>query len=98
MGKSRPDGELMVSLYRHLYTDLYALYHTSFKSAVNILSSCLDLIVVPKEIPRDTKLLDLQNNRITELKENDFKGLTNLYVRHCWWSKKWEPERVKIKQ
>lgn len=82
MGKSRPDVELMVSLYRHLYTDLYALYHTSFKLAVNILSSCLDLIVVPKEIPRDTKLLDLQNNRITELKENDFKGLTNLYVRH----------------
>lgn len=37
---------------------------------------------VPKNIPPDTKFLDLQNNHITELKENDFKGLTNLYVRH----------------
>lgn len=35
---------------------------------------------VPKFIPTDTKLLDLQNNRITEIKEDDFKGLTNLYV------------------
>lgn len=39
------------------------------------------LTEVPKNIPLDTKFLDLQNNRITELKENDFKGLTNLYVR-----------------
>ena len=38
------------------------------------------LTEVPKNIPRDTKFLDLQNNRITELKEDDFKGLTNLYV------------------
>uniref|UniRef100_A0A9R1SQP6 Biglycan n=2 Tax=Cyprinus carpio TaxID=7962 RepID=A0A9R1SQP6_CYPCA len=42
--------------------------------------SDLSLTAVPKEIPRDTKLLDLQNNRITELKENDFKGLTNIYA------------------
>uniref|UniRef100_A0A8C2G945 Biglycan n=1 Tax=Cyprinus carpio TaxID=7962 RepID=A0A8C2G945_CYPCA len=42
--------------------------------------SDLSLTAVPMEIPRDTKLLDLQNNRITELKENDFKGLTNLYA------------------
>ncbi|NP_001001825.2 biglycan b precursor [Danio rerio] len=48
---------------------------------VNIVQcSDLSLIAVPKEIPRDTKLLDLQNNCITELKENDFKGLTNLYA------------------
>jgi len=46
-----------------------------------MLISCLGLTAVPRDIPRDTKLLDLQNNRITELKENDFKGLTNLYVR-----------------
>ena len=39
------------------------------------------LTEVPKNIPQDTKFLDLQNNQITELKENDFKGLTNLYVR-----------------
>ncbi|TSM04857.1 Biglycan [Bagarius yarrelli] len=42
--------------------------------------SDLGLISVPQNIPADTKLLDLQNNRITELKENDFKGLTNLYA------------------
>nr|XP_004558932.1 biglycan [Maylandia zebra] len=42
---------------------------------------CSDLgfTEVPTNIPRDTKFLDLQNNRITEIKENDFKGLTNLY-------------------
>lgn len=40
---------------------------------------CSGLTSVP-HIPADTKLLDLQNNRITELKENDFKGLSNLYV------------------
>ncbi|XP_041954510.1 biglycan b [Alosa sapidissima] len=42
--------------------------------------SDLSLVEVPKSIPTDTKLLDLQNNRITEIKENDFKGLTNLYA------------------
>lgn len=44
------------------------------------------LTEVPQNIPPDTKFLDLQNNRITEIKENDFKGLTNLYVRHTTWS------------
>lgn len=42
--------------------------------------SDLGLSEVPKNIPRDTKFLDLQNNQITELKEDDFKGLTNLYA------------------
>ncbi|KAI4886398.1 hypothetical protein NFI96_015325 [Prochilodus magdalenae] len=42
--------------------------------------SDLGLTEVPKNIPTDTKLLDLQSNHITELKENDFKGLTNLYA------------------
>ncbi|XP_026776868.3 biglycan b [Pangasianodon hypophthalmus] len=42
--------------------------------------SDLGLTSVPQNIPTDTKLLDLQNNRITELKENDFKGLSNLYA------------------
>lgn len=36
---------------------------------------------VPYDIPADTLLLDLQSNRITEIREGDFKGLTNLYVR-----------------
>ncbi|XP_056129729.1 biglycan b [Lampris incognitus] len=42
--------------------------------------SDLGLTEVPKNIPPDTKFLDLQNNRITELKENDFRGLSNLYA------------------
>ena len=47
-----------------------------------VVTVCLfsGLVEVPKSIPTDTKLLDLQNNRITEIKENDFKGLSNLYV------------------
>ncbi|KAL4604893.1 biglycan-like isoform X1 [Arapaima gigas] len=40
--------------------------------------SDLNLHYVPMEIPHDTKLLDLQNNVISELGENDFMGLSNL--------------------
>ncbi|XP_073324944.1 asporin [Pagrus major] len=36
-------------------------------------------ISVPEKIPEDTLLLDLQNNDITEIKEDDFKGLNRLY-------------------
>lgn len=35
---------------------------------------------VPEKIPKDTSLLDLQNNKITEIKENDFKDLQGLQV------------------
>jgi len=35
---------------------------------------------VPKDLPPDTTLLDLQNNKITEIKEGDFKNLKNLHV------------------
>lgn len=38
-------------------------------------------IAVPEKIPGDTVILDLQNNDITEIKEDDFKGLHKLYVR-----------------
>lgn len=37
---------------------------------------------VPEDIPDDTILLDLQNNKITEIKENDFKNLKGLQVCH----------------
>ncbi|XP_075881249.1 asporin [Nelusetta ayraudi] len=37
------------------------------------------LIAVPEKIPEDTVLIDLQNNDITEIKEDDFKGLSKLY-------------------
>uniref|UniRef100_A0A7N5JQE5 Biglycan n=1 Tax=Ailuropoda melanoleuca TaxID=9646 RepID=A0A7N5JQE5_AILME len=36
--------------------------------------SDLGLKQVPKEISPDTTLLDLQNNHITELRKDDFKG------------------------
>lgn len=35
---------------------------------------------MPKEISPDTTLLDLQNNDISELRKDDFKGLQHLYV------------------
>lgn len=37
------------------------------------------LISVPQKIPEDTVMIDLQNNDITEIKEDDFKGLNRLY-------------------
>lgn len=36
---------------------------------------------VPEDIPDDTILLDLQNNKIGEIKETDFKNLKGLQVR-----------------
>uniref|UniRef100_A0A8C2HIE2 Biglycan n=1 Tax=Cyprinus carpio TaxID=7962 RepID=A0A8C2HIE2_CYPCA len=42
--------------------------------------SDLGLGYVPYDIPKDTRLLDLQSNRITEIREGDFKGMTNLYA------------------
>ncbi|KAM9325633.1 asporin [Gastrophryne carolinensis] len=40
--------------------------------------SDLGLSSVPNRIPRDTKLLDLQNNKIKEIKEKDLQGLSDL--------------------
>ncbi|XP_029969257.1 decorin [Salarias fasciatus] len=42
--------------------------------------SDLGLKSVPEDIPDDTTLLDLQNNKITEIKENDFKNLKGLHA------------------
>ncbi|KAM3587750.1 uncharacterized protein V6R79_013312 [Siganus canaliculatus] len=42
--------------------------------------SDLGLKEVPKDIPDDTTLLDLQNNKITEIKENDFQKLKGLHA------------------
>uniref|UniRef100_A0A8C3WR69 Biglycan n=1 Tax=Catagonus wagneri TaxID=51154 RepID=A0A8C3WR69_9CETA len=42
--------------------------------------SDLGLKAVPKEISPDTTLLDLQNNDISELRKDDFKGLQHLYA------------------
>lgn len=38
------------------------------------------LYYVPHSIPADTRLLDLQGNQIHEIRENDFKGLKDLYA------------------
>ncbi|EPY84071.1 decorin precursor [Camelus ferus] len=42
--------------------------------------SDLGLEKVPKDLPPDTALLDLQNNKITEIKDGDFKNLKNLHT------------------
>nr|XP_030703087.1 asporin isoform X2 [Globicephala melas] len=42
--------------------------------------SDLGLSSVPRNIPFDTRMVDLQNNKIMEIKENDFKGLISLYA------------------
>ncbi|KAL7982545.1 hypothetical protein Chor_010143 [Crotalus horridus] len=42
--------------------------------------SDLGLKEVPKDLPPDTTLLDLQNNKITEIKDGDFKNLKSLHA------------------
>ncbi|KAJ8387014.1 hypothetical protein AAFF_G00161910 [Aldrovandia affinis] len=42
--------------------------------------SDLGLKAVPDKIPADTTLLDLQNNKISEIRENDFKTLKGLHA------------------
>uniref|UniRef100_A0A8C6QCL1 Decorin n=1 Tax=Nannospalax galili TaxID=1026970 RepID=A0A8C6QCL1_NANGA len=42
--------------------------------------SDLGLEKVPMDLPPDTTLLDLQNNKITEIKDGDFKNLKNLHT------------------
>ncbi|XP_004675876.1 PREDICTED: decorin [Condylura cristata] len=42
--------------------------------------SDLGLDKVPKDLPPDTLLLDLQNNKITEINDGDFKNLKNLHT------------------
>jgi len=42
--------------------------------------SDLGLKSVPEDLPADAKLLDLQNNKISEIKENDFKNLRGLHA------------------
>ncbi|NXY87514.1 PGS2 protein, partial [Alcedo cyanopectus] len=52
----------------------------------------LGLERVPKDLPPDTTLLDLQNNKITEIKDGDFKNLKNLHVmsaKSSTWSVLW---------
>ncbi|PKU31555.1 asporin [Limosa lapponica baueri] len=38
------------------------------------------LTSIPRNIPPDTRMIDLQNNKIREVKENDLQGLTSLYA------------------
>lgn len=64
--------------------------------SVFLLVLMLGLTEVPKNLPPDTKFLDLQNNRITELKEHDFRGLTNLYVREQLKSYRATPHQLHI--
>lgn len=52
-----------------------------FAASCNISVYFSGLSSIPSNIPFDTQMVDLQNNKIKEIKENDFKGLTSLYVR-----------------
>lgn len=54
---------------------------SAYRVCVNMFVYFLGLSSVPSNIPLDTQMVDLQNNKIKEIKENDFKGLTSLYVR-----------------
>lgn len=40
----------------------------------------IGLTSIPRYIPPDTRMIDLQNNKIKEVKEKDLQGLTSLYV------------------
>lgn len=60
---------------------LYAHYNPIPFIKINNVWCPSGLKVVPEDIPDDTTLLDLQNNKITEIKENDFKNLKGLHVR-----------------
>ncbi|XP_038596080.1 asporin isoform X1 [Tachyglossus aculeatus] len=42
--------------------------------------SDLGLTSIPNNIPPDTRFIDLQNNKIKEIKENDLRGLSSLYA------------------
>ncbi|KAM8995058.1 asporin [Guaruba guarouba] len=42
--------------------------------------SDLGLTSIPRNIPPDTRMIDLQNNKIREVKENDLQGLMSLYA------------------
>lgn len=55
----------------------------SLHSSNHVCLSQTGLISVPDKIAGDTMIIDLQNNDITEIKEDDFMGLHKLYVR-CW--------------
>ncbi|XP_038577459.1 biglycan-like [Micropterus salmoides] len=67
------------------FEDIFQVEHPScpFGCQCNLnVVQCSDLGLhyVPFNIPPDTRLLDLQGNQITEIRENDFKGLRNLYA------------------
>lgn len=60
---------------------LIALICLSLQGYNNVSLSQPGQISVPEKIAEDTVIIDLQNNDITEIKEDDFIGLHKLYVR-----------------
>ncbi|KAJ8777896.1 hypothetical protein J1605_014094 [Eschrichtius robustus] len=59
------------------------LLHPSYLTLKNMMLKDMEdegLSSVPSNIPFDTRMVDLQNNKIMEIKENDFKGLISLYA------------------
>lgn len=65
--------------YKHILCDSAVMCPILLTEMAFIL--ILDLDKVPTDLPPDTTLLDLQNNKITEIKDGDFKNLKDLHVR-----------------
>lgn len=77
--KGRLQGEYCLSFFLKILFDS-VLRVPSHRLCIPV-SFMLGLDKVPKDLPPDTTLLDLQNNKITEIKDGDFKSLKNLHVR-----------------
>lgn len=68
-------------LVRHASFIMTNILQSSIRSKLTSKHFPSGLKEVPEDIPDDTILLDLQNNKIAEIKENDFKNLKGLQVR-----------------
>ncbi|XP_018613476.1 decorin-like [Scleropages formosus] len=68
-----------VPIFHHLAEEPTCPFRCQCHGTVTQCSD-LGLEIVPAEISADTTWLDLQNNKITEIKENDFKNLKRLHL------------------
>ncbi|RXM94788.1 Toll-like receptor 13 [Acipenser ruthenus] len=50
----------------------------NYTDRLKVLCYQMEFYHVPSDIPRNTKVLDISGNRISQLRENDFRNLTNL--------------------
>ncbi|KAK1159172.1 hypothetical protein AOXY_G21781 [Acipenser oxyrinchus oxyrinchus] len=75
---------LLESWVQILPTAGYSLRNCTVQGSLNytdrlkVLCYHMEFYHVPSDIPRNTKVLDISGNRISQLQENDFRNLTNL--------------------